>query len=150
MYLEKVLQSSLQHLDRKKNDFGNKWRAFYEAKFKTNLATQAHVQGTWYKSGGPKREYNNIETYKVVLTSDANKECESNDNSQEKSIDPPVNDDEKLNEQTTSKNEIEYMERKMKTTKQSKCNGHCCSPNNKNSALKLENNKDELGNDSVD
>ena len=32
-YLAKVYQAAMAHLDRKKNDFNAKWRAFMESKF---------------------------------------------------------------------------------------------------------------------
>ena len=132
-YLTKVLQSSLQHLDRKKNDFGNKWRAFFEAKFKANLANP-HVNGNWYKSGGPKREYNNIDNYKIVVTEDTN--AKANGDQTDRPEKPPHEIDE-------LEKEREYVKRKMWTTKKSHCNGQCCSKNTNNSAIKLENVNEE-------
>ena len=128
-YLTKVLQSSLQHLDRKKNDFGNKWRAFFEAKFKANLANP-HVNGNWYKSGGPKREYNTVENYKIVVTEDTNTKARA---SQADQHEKPTHEIDELEK------EREYVKRKMWTTKKSRCNGQCCSKNTNNSAIKLEN-----------
>lgn len=36
VYLQKVSQQSLQHLDRKKNDFTSRWRSYFEGKFIEN------------------------------------------------------------------------------------------------------------------
>jgi len=52
----------------------SKWRAFYENKFKSNQM-YARVMGDWYKSSGPKRQYNTIKDYKKV-TSHSNKVSE--------------------------------------------------------------------------
>lgn len=35
-YLQEVLAKSMQHLDRKKNDFTNKWRDYFNFKFREN------------------------------------------------------------------------------------------------------------------
>ena len=137
-----MLQSSVQHLDRKKNDFGNKWRAFFEAKFKSNLASP-HVHGNWYKQGGPKREYNTIENYKIVHTEDTNSKSNGNITDFLEKKPEGLNEIEK---------EVDYVKRKMHTTKSSQCNGQCCNKNkNANTAsmdvdnVKAENDADVNG-----
>ena len=61
-------QQTLQHLERKKNDFNTKWRSFFETKFRENQENP-HIEG-WFKFPGAKRSYYTIEDYKVVASAD--------------------------------------------------------------------------------
>ena len=72
-YLRKIEQASHLHLDRKKNDFSVKWRAFFESKFKENSIINPRVMGDWMKTGGIRREYNEINDYKIVTSVDKKK-----------------------------------------------------------------------------
>lgn len=67
-YLKKIELASHTHLDRKKNDFNNKWKAFFESKFKENALINPRVTGEWMKKGGIRREYNQIDDYKIVTS----------------------------------------------------------------------------------
>lgn len=64
IYLDQVLNSVLNQL-KKKSDFTQKWLVFFEEKFLLNRRNYPHVM-SWYKHGGPRRQYNDIEDYKIV------------------------------------------------------------------------------------
>ena len=100
-----MLVSSKHHLDRKKNDFNCRWKQFFETKFKRNLISNANVAGKWYKQGAPKRQYNYIDSYKVVTSEDVDVDDQG--------------------PQNVKSREYHEVLRKMKTTKSSKCSGNC-------------------------
>ena len=112
-YLRKVLQASYAHLDRKKNDFITKWRVFFETKFRENMEREPCIQGGWMKAGGIRRDYNEINDYKVVSSIDMK--------AVEKVKDP--NERQRL----LKKIESEKMrtEKKMKTSKRCQCGAGC-------------------------
>lgn len=66
VYLGFVLQRISQFIKTKKEEHKLKWRNFYEAKFAQNDLYYPRIKGQWWKSAGPKREYNLIENYKIV------------------------------------------------------------------------------------
>lgn len=72
-YLNRVMAQCMQHIDRKKNDFNAKLRNFYETKFKENGMMNPKVEWEWSKFAGAKRQYINIDDYKVVTDTNMGK-----------------------------------------------------------------------------
>lgn len=72
-YLNRVMVQCMQHIDRKKNDFNAKLRSFYETKFKENAMMNPKVEWEWAKFAGAKRQYLNIDDYKVVTDTNMGK-----------------------------------------------------------------------------
>jgi hypothetical protein len=56
----------------KREEFKEKWRNHYEAHFVSNENNYPKVMSSWYKSPGPKREYNILQNYKVATPAGAN------------------------------------------------------------------------------
>ena len=67
------METAIKHIDRKKNDFGHKWRLFFENKFKVNRDSYPRVEWEWQKYAGAKRQYYTVEDYKVVTCRDMGK-----------------------------------------------------------------------------
>ena len=70
-YLEKVKGTALQHMERKRNDFVARWRAFFDSRFREN--EEPRVNGSWFKYPGAKRQYFSIDDYRVVTCADMKK-----------------------------------------------------------------------------
>ena len=107
-YLDKVLQSSLQHLDRKKNDFNVKWRSFFENKFRDN-ALNPKVEYEWQKYAGAKRQYFTIDDYKVITCADMGK----------------LPDTLTVTPASCESEEYQKVIKKMQTKKKSSCGAEC-------------------------
>jgi len=58
-------------LKQKLPDFKDKWRQYYEAKFAYNDLYYPRIKGSWWKTPGPKREYNLIHNYNIVVPGDS-------------------------------------------------------------------------------
>ena len=66
VYLTSFLSRAISSIKQKKEDYKQKWRVYYEAKYAQNDIYYPKVRGAWYKAPGAKREYNTLDNYKVV------------------------------------------------------------------------------------
>ena len=62
-----MVQSSIASLLKRKTDFKQKWLLYFSGKFEFNAKNYPCVS-QWFKSGGPRRLYNNVTEYKIVTS----------------------------------------------------------------------------------
>ena len=79
VYLSCMLQRINSFMKSKKEEFKQKWRNYYEAKYAYNDQYYPRIKGSWWKTPGAKREYNLLDNYKIVTPSEpSNKYLQGN------------------------------------------------------------------------